>query len=192
MQLLPHLDGELTKCKIRLDIPIRFTEQNTLVAYDVDARSGQLKRVNVNIEHRDQPLLWSLHNAIHEDVKKVFRKHISDFIKTERITKHHDIHKIRPYVNELLDDPSFEPLRDLEDLYDGVLKDLIKETAIRFVNELMPYNLPHIKPQQGHRHLFNETIYYHPPSRTLTVLKPDGKCIPIGNVSLNFYARRPD
>lgn len=192
MQLLPHLDGELTNYEIRLDKPITFAERNTLVAYDVDVRSERLKYVNVNIDHCNQPLLWSLHTAMHNDVQKVFEEYINDFIKKEGINRHHDIHKIRPYVDGLLNDPSFKPLRDLEDLYNSILKILMKETAIRFVNELMPYNLPHIKPQPGSRYLFDETIYYHPPSRTLTVLKPDGKCIPTGNVSLNLYARRPD
>lgn len=198
MKLLPDLKGDLKYCSAQLDKHFDFSALTTHIAYKVNLKEQRLENLYVNIDHQDQVVLWSLSEAMHEAVKKIFEERINNFIQTERISKHQDIHKIRPYIQDLLNSPSFEPLRELETFYDQILEDRMRDAAIQFVNEHITYNMPqiispndHDRTIDDHHYLFDEPIYYHLPTRSLTFLQPDDRCIPIGKVKLIFEADDP-
>lgn len=191
MKLLPDLNGHLDDCKVHLYCPFSFSESATHIAYKVDTKNRKLERLSVNLDIYDQPIIWSLDKAMHEDIEKIFEKHVNNFIKTERLTKTQEIHKIRSYVQDLLNNPKFEPLRELEEIYELVIKERMRDAAVQFVNEHMSYNMPHIQSQGDRQYVFDEPIYYHRSTRSLTVLQPDGACLPIGRVKLIFTADEP-
>lgn len=190
MKLLKHLEGRPVQWDIQLDKPFQFTPQNLSVSFNVDAQNKQLERLVVHLGNNDHVILWPLREHLQNDLTTLFKEEINRFIQ-EEITSSSDMQDIVSYVKSLLTDPNFKPLREIEGYFSGVLKYLMKKTAIQFINEHMAYNMPQIKQLDEHNFQFEGTIYHHPIYRTLTVLQSDDEWSPIGKVSLTFNTKKP-
>lgn len=191
MKLLPHLDSKIVHCDAQLDKPFHFTPKNMGIAYKVDPQNKQLERLRVYLSPFDHVILWPFQESIYNDVTKLFKEEINRFIQGEQITPLMEIQGIQTYIEKLITDPNFKPSRDLETYFSDLLEAFMKETAIQFINEHMAYNMPQITKADKHYYQFEETIYYHPAMRTLTVLQPDDTWFPIGKVSLAFTTEEP-
>lgn len=191
MKLLPHLEGRPVHWDIQLDKPFQFTPQNMSISFNVDEQNKQLERLVVHLSNSDHVILWPLREHLQNDITTLFKEEINGFIQNKENTPSSDFQDIVSYVENLLTDQDFKPLREIEGYFNGVLKYLMRKTTIQFINEHMSYNMPQIKQLDEHNFEFEGTIYPHPIYRNLTVLQPYDEWLPIGKVSLKFKTKKP-
>lgn len=191
MKLLLHLESRPIQWDIQLDKPFQFTPQNLSVSFNVDAQNKQIERLVVYLSPFDHVILWPFRESLQRDITKLFKEEINQFIQEKEIKPSWDFQDILSYTENLLTNPDFKPLRELEASFSDLLKYLMKQTTIQFINEHMTYNMPQIKQLDEHNFQFEGTIYHHPIYRALTVLQPDDEWFPIGKVSLTFTTKKP-